>query len=110
MFVVELSGIAFTGCSLNPARAFAVAIAAHHFPGYHWIYWLGPALGSVLAVGLYRLNRTLEHEMAFANRRAAEDTTAKGAEANKSHTDRSRPHVLSAVPEDDAEKGEVVGV
>ena len=26
-----------------------------NFPGYHWIYWVGPLLGSLLASGFYRL-------------------------------------------------------
>lgn len=25
------------------------------FPGYHWIYWIGPLLGSLLASGFYHL-------------------------------------------------------
>lgn len=25
------------------------------FPGYHWIYWVGPGLGSLLASGFYGL-------------------------------------------------------
>ena len=25
------------------------------FPGYHWIYWVGPLLGSLLASGFYHL-------------------------------------------------------
>jgi hypothetical protein len=33
------------------------------FNSYHWIYWLGPALGSVLAVGFYRSIKYLEYEM-----------------------------------------------
>lgn len=24
-----------------------------NFPGYHWIYWVGPFLGSLLASGFY---------------------------------------------------------
>lgn len=31
---------------------------AHYFPGYHWIYWLGPALGSFLAAFFYHLLET----------------------------------------------------
>jgi len=34
------------------------------FPGYHWIYWLGPCLGSLLAVGFYRFVKVLEYETA----------------------------------------------
>jgi hypothetical protein len=34
------------------------------FPGYHWIYWLGPFLGSLLAVLFYRLIKLLEFETA----------------------------------------------
>lgn len=25
------------------------------FPGYHWIYWVGPLLGSLLATAFYHL-------------------------------------------------------
>jgi hypothetical protein len=25
------------------------------FPGYHWIYWVGPALGSLLAAFVYHI-------------------------------------------------------
>jgi aquaporin related protein len=28
------------------------------FPGYHWIYWLGPALGSLLAALFYHILET----------------------------------------------------
>lgn len=34
------------------------------FPGYHWIYWVGPMLGSLVAVGFYRLIKALEYETA----------------------------------------------
>ena len=32
------------------------------FPGYHWIYWAGPLLGSLLATGFYVLIKALEYE------------------------------------------------
>lgn len=32
------------------------------FPGYHWIYWLGPLLGSLLASGFYQLLRLVRWE------------------------------------------------
>lgn len=50
--------------SLNPARSFGPCVALRTFPGYHWIYWLGPALGSILAVLFYRLIKILEYETA----------------------------------------------
>lgn len=50
--------------SLNPARSFGPCVVLHSFPGYHWIYWLGPALGSLLAVLFYRLIKILEYETA----------------------------------------------
>lgn len=50
--------------SLNPARSFGPCVVLHSFPGYHWIYWLGPALGSLLAVLFYRLMTILEYETA----------------------------------------------
>ncbi|KAF9637994.1 Major intrinsic protein [Lasiodiplodia theobromae] len=64
LFVAELSGVYFTGGSLNPARSFGPDVVLGNFDGYHWIYWLGPALGSILAVIMYRLIKSLEYETA----------------------------------------------
>lgn len=60
----EFLGVYFTGGSLNPARSFGPCVVLHNFPGYHWIYWLGPALGSIVAVGFYRMVKILEYETA----------------------------------------------
>jgi aquaporin related protein len=54
LFVSEMTGVYYTGGSLNPARSFGPACVTQ-FPGYHWIYWLGPAMGSLLAYGFYEL-------------------------------------------------------
>jgi len=35
---------------------------AHTFNGYHWIYWVGPGLGAIVAVGFYKLVKMLEYE------------------------------------------------
>lgn len=35
-----------------------------NFPSEHWIYWVGPLLGSLLAVGFYHFIKTLEYETA----------------------------------------------
>lgn len=55
-------GVYFTGGSLNPARSIGPDVILHTFNGYHWIYWVGPALGALLAVGMYRLIKALEYE------------------------------------------------
>lgn len=64
LFVAELGGVFYTGGSLNPARSFGPCVVLRAFPGYHWIYWLGPALGALLAVGFYRFVKMLEYETA----------------------------------------------
>ncbi|CAD0054927.1 unnamed protein product [Aureobasidium pullulans] len=64
LFIAELTGVFFTGGSLNPARSFGPCVILGVFPGYHWIYWLGPLMGSVLAVGFYKFIKTLEYETA----------------------------------------------
>lgn len=52
----------YTGAGLNPARSLGPAIAARHFPNYHWVYWVGPILGSVLAFGIWKVFKILEYE------------------------------------------------
>nr|POE89910.1 aquaporin-1 [Quercus suber] len=93
LFIAEMSGVYFTGGSLNPARSFGPCVVTHLFPGYHWIYWLGPALGAVLAVGFYRFVKVLEYETAnpgqdFNEREAEhfefdEDNATTGADVTR---------------------------
>ncbi|GAA5884678.1 hypothetical protein JCM6882_005346 [Rhodosporidiobolus microsporus] len=61
-FTCELVGVYYTGGSLNPARSFGPAVVVKTFSDYHWIYWLGPFIGSAIAAGLYRVLRILEYE------------------------------------------------
>jgi len=64
LFIGELVAVYYTGGSLNPARSFGPAAVAHSFQGNHWIYWLGPFIGSLLATFFYWLFKLLEYEMA----------------------------------------------
>lgn len=62
LFVSELGGVYFTGGSLNPARSFGPCVANRSFPGYHWIYWVGPILGALLAAGFFSFIKGAEYE------------------------------------------------
>lgn len=64
LFIAELTGVYFTGGSLNPARTFGPAVVNHAFHSYHWIYWLGPILGAIIAAGFYKFIKILEYETA----------------------------------------------
>jgi aquaporin related protein len=64
LFVAELAGVWFTGGSLNPARSFGPEVVTKSFARHHWIYWVGPFLGSLLALLFYRLVKALEYETA----------------------------------------------
>lgn len=57
-----MTGVFYTGGSLNPARSFGCAVAGRNFPGYHWIYWLGPVLGAALAALYYRFVKWAHYE------------------------------------------------
>lgn len=62
LFVAMMGGVFYTGGSLNPARSFGPAVASTDFPGYHWIYWVGPTLGAVVAAGFYRFVKFFDYE------------------------------------------------
>nr|AJA30091.1 aquaporin 15 [Squalus acanthias]UDD66117.1 aquaporin 15 [Squalus acanthias] len=50
----HLVAIGFTGCSMNPARSLGPAVITTNF-SHHWIFWVGPLLGGVLAAIVYNL-------------------------------------------------------
>jgi aquaporin rerated protein, other eukaryote len=64
LFIAELMGVYYTGGAVNPARSFGPSVVSHQFHGYHWIYWVGPFLGSLLASGFYKFIKMLEYETA----------------------------------------------
>lgn len=43
-----------SGASMNPARSFAPALVGGNFQ-HHWLYWLGPILGTCVGASAYRL-------------------------------------------------------
>ncbi|KXJ86775.1 aquaporin-like protein, partial [Microdochium bolleyi] len=64
LFIAEMVGVQFTGGSLNPARSFGPCVITASFDAEHWIYWVGPFTGALIAVVFYKFIKTLEYEMA----------------------------------------------
>ncbi|KAF2677774.1 aquaporin-like protein [Lentithecium fluviatile CBS 122367] len=64
LFIAELVGVYYTGGSLNPARSLGPCVVTGVFDREHWIYWIGPGIGAVLAVVFYKFIKILEYEMA----------------------------------------------
>lgn len=49
-----LAGGDVSGTCLNPARAFGPALLANYWT-YHWVYWVGPIGGGLVAAALVRI-------------------------------------------------------
>lgn len=47
-----LAGGGLTGAAMNPARAFGPALFANVWTA-HYVYWIGPLLGGILAAAIY---------------------------------------------------------
>jgi len=60
LFVVMLFSTQFTGGAVNTARAFGPA-CIEGFQNYHWIYWLGPTLGALLATAFYTILKAVHY-------------------------------------------------
>jgi len=54
ILILHTVGIPLTGASMNPARSFGPAVVANCWAN-HWIYWIGPLIGSTLAAGIAQL-------------------------------------------------------
>lgn len=52
IWVCHVCLIPFTGCGINPARSFGPALVMNVWDN-HWIYWVGPIIGGILAPILY---------------------------------------------------------
>lgn len=62
LFVGHLFCVYYTGAGINPARSLGPNVVKGSFPDHHWIYWIGPILGSFLAAGLHYFIKFLHYE------------------------------------------------
>lgn len=75
VFIAHIAATRWTGTSINPARSFGPAVVTR-FVGYHWIYWLGPVMGALLAWVVYTVFRKLEYRKANPGQDATDEETA----------------------------------
>jgi len=61
LFACHLWAVPYTGAGMNTARSFGPSVIAG-FGSRHWVYWVGPGLGSFIAAGLYKLLKRLDYE------------------------------------------------
>lgn len=54
VFVGHLVAIPVTGTSMNPARSFGASVVSGEWD-HHWVFWVAPLCGGVLASCVYRL-------------------------------------------------------
>jgi len=53
IFATHLFASHHTGASMNTARSFGPAVITEFSASHHWVYWLGPFLGSLLGTAFY---------------------------------------------------------
>jgi aquaporin related protein len=98
------TGVYFAGGSVNPASSFGPSAVTRTFHKYHWLYWVGPILGSLLASAFYKFIKMLEYETANPGQDAAKSAVDFDIEAARSHvgfTDNGyedRPRMSSRMP------------
>lgn len=53
LFSCQLFATRYTNASINPARAFATSVVSRDFTPTHWIFWIGPLTGGMMAAAMY---------------------------------------------------------
>jgi len=90
ILILHTVGIPLTGASMNPARSFGPAVVANCWEN-HWIYWIGPLLGSTSAALIAQLiflsSPTLLADMFSRNRendssKQPQNSSRRGANPN----------------------------
>lgn len=75
LFAIHLFLLPWTGCAVNPARAFGPAVVSGNFPSIHWIFWIAPLFGSMLAVLYFEVLKAFEYNRAVLAIDSEKETT-----------------------------------
>lgn len=60
ILAASLVGTPLVGAGPNPARAFGPAVVSNVWAD-HWVFWVGPMIGSFLAVGFFLIHHTQDY-------------------------------------------------
>ncbi|KAK0549872.1 hypothetical protein OC845_002940 [Tilletia horrida] len=74
LFTCHLFAVVWTGSGLNPARSFGPAVVSGVFPKEHWIYWIAPLLGGVLALIYFEVLKTLKYNSVVLDQDSDKET------------------------------------
>jgi len=94
--------LSFTGASMNPARTFGPAVISGYWEG-HWVYWVGPIVGGVLAGLLFQFILQPEHHEPSPENQVRRDVIENNKIMEKAREEEG------PIPETDEEKKEVRG-
>ncbi|KAI0661669.1 aquaporin-like protein [Cubamyces menziesii] len=61
LFVCHLWAVYYTGAGMNTARSFGPAVVTGFPYNSHWVYWLGPFLGSLLGSAFYSILKHIKY-------------------------------------------------
>jgi hypothetical protein len=61
---------------MNPARSLGPSVVSGRFPGYHWIYYVGPFVGSLIATGIYALLKAFDYTSVVLGQDSSDEQTS----------------------------------
>ncbi|RPA78870.1 aquaporin-like protein [Ascobolus immersus RN42] len=89
--ILHFIAVPFTGASLNPARAFGPAVVEGTFNNKHWVFWLGPLMGTTFAAGFYMILKALNYRTLNPSQDQIYDSSLQGGSADALLHDRHDP-------------------